>query len=75
MKIHKRLSSLEKQLKTKEIGPDAVAIRFNDGEVLWNKKSYYDEKAFHSAVNLFFQGAPPTPGPRVILIRFWREIG
>ncbi len=70
MRIISRLGKYEKQAQINKEGPDAIAIKFNGGKISWNKKIYYDEEAFHSAVNLFFQDSPPTPGPRVILIKF-----
>ena len=74
MRIISRLGKLEKQAQIKKVGPDAIAIKYNGGEINWNNHIYCDEEDFHSAVNLFFQDSPPTPGPRVLLIRFWREM-
>ncbi|MGD8720147.1 MAG: hypothetical protein PVG46_00010 [Desulfobacterales bacterium] len=74
MRIISRLGKLEKQALIKGEGPDAIAVKFNGGEISWNKKIYGDEEAFHNDVNLFFQDAPPAPGPRVILIKLWRDI-
>jgi hypothetical protein len=74
MRIINRLSSLEKQIQIKEKGPEALAVKYRGGQICWNKKIYVDEKTFHSAVNLFFQDAPLTPGPSVIVIRFGREM-
>lgn len=75
MKIIKRLKRLEKQIPSKGKVPGGVAIEYNGGEITWNDKIYYDDEAFHNAVELYYKNVPlPEQGPRVIVIRFWRDI-
>jgi hypothetical protein len=75
MKIIKRLKRLQKQIPSNERGPERVAIKYNGGEITWNNKIYYDDESFHNAVESYYKTAPPpAQGPRVIVIRFWRDI-
>ena len=75
MKIIKRLNKLEKQIPSEEKGPGGVAIKYNGGEITWNNRIYYDDESFHNAVESYYKTAlPPAQGPRVIMIRFWRDI-
>ena len=75
MKIINRLNRLEKQLQSEEEGSGGVAIKYNGGEITWNNHIYYDDESFHNAVELYFKNVPPpAQGPRVMMIRFWRDL-
>ena len=75
MKIINRLNRLEKQIQSEEEGPERVAMKFNGGEISWNNKIYYDDESFRADVEKFFKNVPPpAEGPRLIMIRFWRDL-
>ena len=75
MKIINRLNRLEKQTQSEEEGPGRVAMKFNGGQITWNNKIFHDDESFRADVEEFFKNVPPPPqGPRLIMIRFWRDI-
>ena len=75
MKIINRLNKLEKQIQYEEEGPGRVAIKYNGGEISWNNKIFEDDETFHAAVESYYENVPPpAQGPRLIMIRFWRDI-
>jgi len=72
MKFVKRLRRLENVLQKKE-GFPAIAIQFLDSTIDWAGNIYQNEEEFHTDVDRKFQNEPPTPGPRVLVIRFRRD--
>ena len=74
MKFVKRLDKLEKQIQSEEEGTGRIAIKYNGGEISWNNKIYNDDVSFHAAVESYYKNVPsPVQGPRVLMIRFWRD--
>jgi hypothetical protein len=73
MKFVKRLRRLENVLQKKE-GFPAIAIQYLNGKIDWAGRIYQNDEEFHTDVDRKFQNEPPTPGPRVILIKLWRDM-
>ena len=72
MRLKKRLQKLEKDIIQKKEIP-AIAIKYLDGIIDWADRIFPNEEEFHKAVERAFLNEPPSPGPDVILINFWRE--
>ena len=73
MKYDKRFNRLEKLVKKEECIP-AVALRFLNGTIDWADRIFPNEDEFHRAVEIAFSSEPPKPGPRFIIITFWRKM-
>lgn len=73
MRLKKRIKNLEKDIIQKKEIP-AIAIKYLDGIIDWADRVFPNEEEFHKAVERAFKDEPPSPGPDVILINFWREM-
>ena len=73
MKHHKRFLRLEK-LVTKEECIPAIALQFLNGTIHWAGRIFPNKDEFNKAVENAFRNEPPKPGPRVIIITFWRKM-